>query len=337
MFEKAPDGYYDQEAGLRLRYEVAKEFAPYVGVEWSRELGGTADFTRAGQLKFVDGVLFKTFNQGGAQPPSNISHTLTGLPEGKEPPQPSDPGDLTAVGNLAVTAPFQAFGKSIETFVPAAPNGKPNGAIYSVDPNGGGLSRKAILSEIDILAVNELFESEAAASAGRTAERRVLQGVDGGRVAVERMVGVVDGAAQSAGQNFLNLLGGLGNGGGVNVVVAFVHRVDVDGEPPHDTGDSRDVAGPVAHHAQRPDLRAAHAGALLDLLEVRLHRIEDEPELAQHARRRHGGRARRVTPPPAGRRWAAAPGSKAAGPSARRNREPAAQPARSARRGNSRH
>ena len=35
------------EAGLRLRYEIAKEFAPYVGVEWSRELGETADFTRA--------------------------------------------------------------------------------------------------------------------------------------------------------------------------------------------------------------------------------------------------------------------------------------------------
>ena len=35
------------EAGLRLRYEIAKEFAPYVGVEWSRDLGGTADFTRA--------------------------------------------------------------------------------------------------------------------------------------------------------------------------------------------------------------------------------------------------------------------------------------------------
>ena len=35
------------EAGLRLRYEIAKEFAPYVGVEWSRELGGTADLTRA--------------------------------------------------------------------------------------------------------------------------------------------------------------------------------------------------------------------------------------------------------------------------------------------------
>ena len=35
------------EAGLRLRYEIAREFAPYVGVEWSRDLGGTADLMRA--------------------------------------------------------------------------------------------------------------------------------------------------------------------------------------------------------------------------------------------------------------------------------------------------
>lgn len=35
------------EAGVRLRYEIAKEFAPYVGIEWSRDLGGTADLTRA--------------------------------------------------------------------------------------------------------------------------------------------------------------------------------------------------------------------------------------------------------------------------------------------------
>ncbi len=35
------------EAGLRLRYEIAKEFAPYVGVDWSRDLGGTASRTRA--------------------------------------------------------------------------------------------------------------------------------------------------------------------------------------------------------------------------------------------------------------------------------------------------
>lgn len=32
--------------GLRLRYEVRKEFAPYLGVEWSRSLGDTADYAR---------------------------------------------------------------------------------------------------------------------------------------------------------------------------------------------------------------------------------------------------------------------------------------------------
>jgi copper resistance protein B len=34
-------------AGLRLRYEIHKEFAPYVGVEWSRSFGDTADYARA--------------------------------------------------------------------------------------------------------------------------------------------------------------------------------------------------------------------------------------------------------------------------------------------------
>jgi len=34
------------EAGLRLRYEFVREFAPYVGVEWERKLGGTADAAR---------------------------------------------------------------------------------------------------------------------------------------------------------------------------------------------------------------------------------------------------------------------------------------------------
>ncbi|VAX32049.1 hypothetical protein MNBD_NITROSPINAE05-422, partial [hydrothermal vent metagenome] len=28
-------------------YEVRREFAPYVGLAWSREFGDTADFTRA--------------------------------------------------------------------------------------------------------------------------------------------------------------------------------------------------------------------------------------------------------------------------------------------------
>ena len=35
------------QAGLRLRYEIKKELAPYVGVEWTRALGSTADFIRA--------------------------------------------------------------------------------------------------------------------------------------------------------------------------------------------------------------------------------------------------------------------------------------------------
>lgn len=35
------------EAGLRLRYEFAREFAPYVGVEYETKLGKTADLARA--------------------------------------------------------------------------------------------------------------------------------------------------------------------------------------------------------------------------------------------------------------------------------------------------
>lgn len=35
------------EAGARLRYEVSRRFAPYVGLEWHRALGGTADLHRA--------------------------------------------------------------------------------------------------------------------------------------------------------------------------------------------------------------------------------------------------------------------------------------------------
>ena len=45
--------------------------------------------------------------------------------------------------DIAVTAPFQPFGRSIETRIPHASNAKPNGAIYSVDPNGGDLRTEA--------------------------------------------------------------------------------------------------------------------------------------------------------------------------------------------------
>ncbi|WP_244545706.1 copper resistance protein B [Fodinibius roseus] len=34
--------------GFRLRYEFAREFAPYIGVNWERKLGKTADMARTG-------------------------------------------------------------------------------------------------------------------------------------------------------------------------------------------------------------------------------------------------------------------------------------------------
>ncbi len=40
-------GVVDIELGLRLRYELRREFAPYVGVSYERKTGRTADFARA--------------------------------------------------------------------------------------------------------------------------------------------------------------------------------------------------------------------------------------------------------------------------------------------------
>ena len=45
------------EAGLRLRYEVRREFAPYVGIVRERVFGRTADFHRA-EGEPVDDTLF---------------------------------------------------------------------------------------------------------------------------------------------------------------------------------------------------------------------------------------------------------------------------------------
>ena len=41
------DGVSAVKAGLRLRYEIRREFAPYVGVEWTGKFGDTADIARA--------------------------------------------------------------------------------------------------------------------------------------------------------------------------------------------------------------------------------------------------------------------------------------------------
>jgi len=40
-------GLSDVEAGLRLRYEIRREFAPYIGVNWSKSFGNSADFARS--------------------------------------------------------------------------------------------------------------------------------------------------------------------------------------------------------------------------------------------------------------------------------------------------
>jgi copper resistance protein B len=39
-------GLTDFEAGLRLRYEIEQEIAPYIGVEWRKQTGATARFSR---------------------------------------------------------------------------------------------------------------------------------------------------------------------------------------------------------------------------------------------------------------------------------------------------
>ncbi len=54
-------GLSDLELGLRLRYEIQRQFAPYVGINWIHLYGDTADFTReeggsADDFRFVFGV-----------------------------------------------------------------------------------------------------------------------------------------------------------------------------------------------------------------------------------------------------------------------------------------
>lgn len=39
-------GLSDLGFGLRLRYEITRKFAPYIGVTWGRQFGETADYTR---------------------------------------------------------------------------------------------------------------------------------------------------------------------------------------------------------------------------------------------------------------------------------------------------
>ena len=54
-------GLSNIEAGLRLRYEIRREVAPYIGLNWTKLYGDTADFARAEEVdtddvQFVFGV-----------------------------------------------------------------------------------------------------------------------------------------------------------------------------------------------------------------------------------------------------------------------------------------
>ena len=47
-------GLSDLNASLRLRYELRREFSPYIGVEYSRKFGSTADYTLAKNEKISE-------------------------------------------------------------------------------------------------------------------------------------------------------------------------------------------------------------------------------------------------------------------------------------------
>ncbi|TBU93277.1 copper resistance protein B [Stutzerimonas kirkiae] len=56
-------GFSDLQLGLRLRYEIRREFAPYIGVDWQRHYGNSADLRRANgedseETRLVLGVRF---------------------------------------------------------------------------------------------------------------------------------------------------------------------------------------------------------------------------------------------------------------------------------------
>ena len=51
------NGLSDIKAGLRLRYEIRREFAPYVGIEWTGKFGDTADLARSNDEAVRDAYL----------------------------------------------------------------------------------------------------------------------------------------------------------------------------------------------------------------------------------------------------------------------------------------
>jgi copper resistance protein B len=51
-------GLSSVEAGLRLRYEIIREFAPYIGVNWSRAFGTAQVYAPPNDTSFLAGIRF---------------------------------------------------------------------------------------------------------------------------------------------------------------------------------------------------------------------------------------------------------------------------------------
>ena len=51
-------GLSSMEAGLRLRYEFTREFAPYIGVTWEKTFGNTRDYNPVNETNFLVGLRF---------------------------------------------------------------------------------------------------------------------------------------------------------------------------------------------------------------------------------------------------------------------------------------
>lgn len=47
-------GLSDVELGLRLRYEIHREFAPYIGINWEKKFGTSADYARDDGIETSD-------------------------------------------------------------------------------------------------------------------------------------------------------------------------------------------------------------------------------------------------------------------------------------------
>ena len=56
-------GLSSSAIGFRMRYEFTRQFAPYVGIEWSNKFGNTADYAKlngqsSNDRSFVAGIKF---------------------------------------------------------------------------------------------------------------------------------------------------------------------------------------------------------------------------------------------------------------------------------------